>query len=47
MVEGMLIMQKHFFYWFLGGLDKSDGPRMGWYDISMVREGEDFEVDIK
>ena len=21
------------------GLDKSDGPRMGWYDLSMVREG--------
>ena len=27
------------FSWLLRGLDKSDGPRMGWYDFSMVREG--------
>ena len=27
------------FSWILRGLDKSDGPRMGWYDFSMVREG--------
>ena len=27
------------FSWLLRGLDKSDGPRMGWYDSSMVRGG--------
>ena len=27
------------FSWLLGGLNKSDGPRMGCYDFSMVREG--------
>ena len=27
------------FSWLLRGLDNSDGPRMGWYDFSMVREG--------
>ena len=25
----------------------SDGPRMGWYDSSMVRGGSDFKVDNK
>ena len=25
----------------------SDGPRMGWYDSSMVRGGLDFKVDFK
>ena len=25
----------------------SDGPRMGWYDLGMVREGLDFKVDIR
>ena len=29
------------------GLDKSDEPRMGWYDSSMVRGGSDFKVDFK
>ena len=29
------------------GLHKSDEPRMGWYDSSMVRGGSDFKVDIK
>ena len=27
------------FSWLLRVLDKSDGPRMGLYDLSMVREG--------
>ena len=27
------------FSWLLRVLDKSDGPRMGWYDLGMVREG--------
>ena len=27
------------FFLALSGLDKSDGPRMGWYDLSMVRGG--------
>ena len=27
------------FSWLLRGLDKSDGPRVGWYDLSLVREG--------
>ena len=31
----------------LRGLDKSDGPRMGWYDSSRVREGQNFQVDPK
>ena len=26
-------------YWLLRVLDNSYGPRMGWYDFSMVREG--------
>ena len=25
----------------------SDGPRMGWYDSSRVRGGQDFQVDTK
>ena len=29
------------------GLDMSDEPRMGWYDLSMVREGSDFKVDFE
>ena len=35
------------FSWLLRGLDRSDGPRMGWYDSGMVRGGYDFKVDIK
>ena len=35
------------FFWLLRGLDKSDEPRMGWYDSNMVRGGSDFKVDIK
>ena len=27
------------FSWLLRGLDKSDGPRMGWYDSGMVKGG--------
>ena len=27
------------FSWILRGLDKSDGPRMGWYDLRMFRVG--------
>ena len=30
----------------LRGLGKLDGPRMGWYDSSMVRGGEDFKVNV-
>ena len=26
---------------------KSDGPRMGWYDLSRVRGGQDCQVDAK
>ena len=29
------------------GLDVSDGPKMGWYDSSRVREGQNFQVDSK
>ena len=29
------------------GLDKSEGANMGWYDLSMVREGYHFKVDLK
>ena len=29
------------------GLEKSDGPRMGLYDSSRVRGGQDFQVDAK
>ena len=29
------------------GLDMSDGPRMGWYDSSWVRGGQNFQVDAK
>ena len=29
------------------GLDKSDGPRMGWYDSGIVRRGQYFKVDFK
>ena len=25
----------------------SDGPRVGWYDSSRVRVGQDFQVDTK
>jgi len=25
----------------------SDGPRMGWYDLSRVWGGQDFQVDSK
>ena len=25
----------------------SDGPRMGWYDLSRVLGGQDFQVDAK
>ena len=25
----------------------SDGPRMGWYDSSMVRRGSEFKVNFK
>ena len=25
----------------------SDGPRMGWYDSSRVRGGQNFQVDSK
>ena len=25
----------------------SDGPRMGWYDSSRVRGGQNFQVDCK
>ena len=35
------------FSWLLRGLDKSDGPRMGWYDSNTVRGGLDFEVNFK
>ena len=35
------------FLWLGRGLDKSDELRMGWYDSSMVSEGEDFKVDFK
>ena len=35
------------FSWLLGGLNKSDGPRMGCYDPSRVRGGQDFKVDYK
>ena len=35
------------FYLLLRGLDKSDGPRMGWYDSSRVRGGQNFQVDSK
>ena len=34
------------FSWLLRGLDKSDGPRMGWYDSSSVRGGQDLNVDF-
>ena len=27
--------------------DMSDGPRMGWYDLSMARGNQDFQVDFK
>ena len=27
------------FSWLLRGLDNSNGPRMGWYDSSIVRGG--------
>ena len=35
------------FSWLLRGLDMSDGTRMGWYDSSRVRGGQDFQVDSK
>ena len=35
------------FCWLLRGLNMSDGPRMGWYDSSRVRGGQDFQVDAK
>ena len=35
------------FFLVLRGLDKSDGPRMGWYDSSRVRGGQNFQVDSK
>ena len=35
------------FSWLLRCLDKSDGPRMGWYDSGIVRGGQDFKVDFK
>ena len=35
------------FSWLLRCLDKSDGPRMGWYDSSRVRGGQNFQVDAK
>ena len=35
------------FFWLSRGLNMSDGPRMGWYDSSRVRGGQDFQVDSK
>ena len=35
------------FSWLLRCLDKSDGPRMDWYDSGIVRGGQDFKVDFK
>ena len=33
------------FFWLLWGQDMSDESKMGWYDSSMVRGGQDFQVD--
>ena len=35
------------FSWFIRGLDMSDGLRMGCYDSSRIRGGQDFKVDFK
>ena len=40
-------MSGQLFSWLLRGLDMSDGPRMGWYDSSRVRGGQNFQVDSK
>ena len=35
------------FSWLLRGLDKSDVPRMGWYDSCRLWGGQDLQVDSR
>ena len=45
--RGVTMEYFNWFSWLLRCLDKSDGPRMGWYDSGIVRGGQDFKVDFK